>query len=82
MDDMDENQLKNLEQRLLDANNDYKASNLDDRVDKLRKMDEDQKKWIHSYEEEVRKLAADVANIAKIREALPDGCFRRLRLEP
>lgn len=82
MDDMEENQLKILEQRLEEARQEYQTSNLDDRVDKLRKLDEDQKNWIHNYEDEVKKLAADVANIAKIRESLPDGCFRRLRLEP
>jgi len=82
MDDMDEKYLFDLENRLREAEKDLKASDLDARVSQLEKMNEEQKLWIKNYEEEVAKLAADVANIAKIRESLPDGCFRRLHLEP
>lgn len=82
MDDMDEKYLYDLENRLREAEKDLKATDLDARVAQLEQMNEEQKRWIKSYEDEVAKLAADVANIAKIRESLPDGCFRRLHLEP
>lgn len=82
MEDMDENNLSDLEQRLRDAERELKTADLDTRVHQLKKLNDEQKKWIHNYEDELAKLAADVANIAKIRQSLPDKCFRRNRLEP
>lgn len=82
MDDMDEKYLFELENRLRDAEKDLKGTDLDSRVNQLEMLNKEQTKWIKDYEDEVNKLSADVANIAKIRESLPDGCFRRLHLEP
>lgn len=82
MGDMDEKYLFDLETRLREAEKDLKTTDLDARVNQLDKLNEEQKLWIKNYEDEVNKLAADVANIAKIRESLPDGCYRRLHLEP
>lgn len=82
MDDMDEKYLLELEQRLAEAEKERKNDNLDGRIAQLSKTFDEQKKWIHDYEDEVNKLQSDVANIAKIRESLPDGCYRRMRLEP
>lgn len=82
MEDMDEKYLYDLENRLREAEKDLKTTDLDARVGQLEKMNDEQKLWIKSYEDEVAKLANDVANIAKIRESLPNGCFRRLHLEP
>ena len=82
MEDMDEKYLYELENRLREAEKDLKTTDLDARVGQLEKMNDEQKLWIKSYEDEVAKLASDVANIAKIRESLPNGCFRRLHLEP
>lgn len=82
MEDMDENNLSDLEQRLRDAEREFRTADLDSRVMHLEKLNEEQKKSIHNYEDELEKLSADVANIAKIRQSLPDKCFRRNRLEP
>jgi hypothetical protein len=34
------------------------------------------------YEKEMKFLEEEVANIKAISEALPDGCFKRVTLEP
>lgn len=82
MEDMNENDLRDLEDKLENAEKDLKKNDLDQRVDALEKMTNEQKIWIKNYENEVEKLQKDVRNIAQIRESLPDGCFRRSRLEP
>ncbi|KFM61673.1 hypothetical protein X975_09301, partial [Stegodyphus mimosarum] len=48
----------------------------------LRQARELQNQWAKDYAEEVAKMRKDVANIADIRNALPDKCYRRLVLEP
>ena len=74
--------MKELENKLRQAEAEVKAIDLDGRILQMESMENEQKRWIKDYENEVNKLAADVANIAKIRESLPDGCYRRLHLEP
>ena len=38
--------------------------------------------WIRDYDQELGKLHAEVDNIQAIKEALPDNCWKRLKLEP
>ena len=71
-----------LEKKLQDAENELIQSNLDARLQQLENLDNQQKLYFKNYDDQVQKLNADVANIAKIRESLPDGCFRRMHLEP
>lgn len=35
-----------------------------------------------NYEEAVALLTSDVENVEEIKEALPDGCWKRVKLEP
>jgi coxsackievirus/adenovirus receptor len=48
----------------------------------LKNIREDQNRWMRDYDDEIEKLRRDVANIADIRSSLPDGCYRRVKLEP
>lgn len=41
-----------------------------------------QSRWIKKYQSEVAELEAEVVNIKAISSALPNGCFKRTRLEP
>jgi coxsackievirus/adenovirus receptor len=41
-----------------------------------------QAQWVKNYQDEVDRLLADVVNIEEISSALPDGCWKRLQLEP
>lgn len=37
---------------------------------------------VREYEEELTRLRMEVDNIEAIKDALPDGCWKRLKLEP
>jgi len=41
-----------------------------------------QAQWVKNYQDEVDRLQADVLNIEDISNSLPDGCWKRLQLEP
>jgi hypothetical protein len=41
-----------------------------------------QAQWVKNYQGEVERLLEDVMNIEAISSALPDGCWKRLQLEP
>ncbi|KAF4517691.1 hypothetical protein B566_EDAN016517 [Ephemera danica] len=80
--DIDEDQLNNLEKKLADAERDFQAANLDQRMDELKAMRLQQMQWMKDYTEEVARLRAEVNNVEDIRNSLPDGCWKRVKLEP
>jgi hypothetical protein len=41
-----------------------------------------QAQWVKNYLDEVDRLQADVQNIEEISKSLPDGCWKRVQLEP
>ncbi|XP_035213490.1 laminin subunit gamma-1-like [Stegodyphus dumicola] len=82
LDEIDETLLDELEKRLEDAEKEYKEADFNTRMGELRQARELQNQWAKDYAEEVAKMQKDVANIADIRNALPDKCYRRLVLEP
>jgi hypothetical protein len=41
-----------------------------------------QAQWVKNYQDEVDRLEADVLNIEDISNSLPDGCWKRVQLEP
>ncbi|GFY79495.1 laminin subunit gamma-1 [Trichonephila inaurata madagascariensis] len=82
LDDIDESLLDQLEQRLEAAEKEQKEADFDSRMGELRQARDIQNQWMKDYTEEVEKLKKDVANIAEIRNALPDKCYRRVVLEP
>lgn len=82
MDDIDANLLEELERRLARAEQELKDADLENRMNTLKNIREEQNQWMRNYDDEIEKLKRDVANIADIRASLPDGCFRRLKLEP
>jgi coxsackievirus/adenovirus receptor len=41
-----------------------------------------QAQWVKNYQDEVERLQADVQNIEDISNSLPDGCWKRVQLEP
>ena len=82
MDEIDAPLLEDLERRLAKAEQELKDADLDNRMAELKNIREEQNRWMRDYDDEIEKLRRDVANIAEIRASLPDGCFRRLKLEP
>jgi coxsackievirus/adenovirus receptor len=41
-----------------------------------------QAQWVKDYQDEVDRLQTDVQNIEDISNSLPDGCWKRVQLEP
>lgn len=52
------------------------------RISSLHELKNQQNRWIKIYQDEIEKLEKEVSNIKSISQALPDGCFKRTRLEP
>ncbi|KAG8188781.1 hypothetical protein JTE90_009175 [Oedothorax gibbosus] len=82
LDDIDENLLTELEARLAEAEREQAEADFDARMAELRHARDLQNQWMKDYTEEVERMKKDVENIAQIREALPDKCYRRVVLEP
>lgn len=68
--------------RLKDAEKEVTRADLSARVSNLVKVKNIQNQWIKNYQNEIVELESEVSNIRMIAEALPEGCFKRTRLEP
>lgn len=79
--DINIDELKNLEKRLDKAEKDLAGANLSQRLESLQEMKSEQNKWINEYVSKITLLESEVSNIKAISEALPDGCYKRIRLE-
>ncbi|XP_034942261.1 laminin subunit gamma-1 [Chelonus insularis] len=80
--EIDDADLDRLEKRLIAAEKEIKATNLDERIKLLTDAKNSQTQWVKNYEDEVSRLRIEVENIDEIRKALPTNCYKRLRLEP
>ncbi|XP_076658555.1 laminin subunit gamma-1 isoform X1 [Halictus rubicundus] len=80
--EIDDADLNRLEERLVAAENEIAAANLDKRIRALTDAKNSQSQWVKNYEDEVSRLRIEVENINDIRKVLPNDCHKRLRLEP
>lgn len=80
--EIDDVDLNRLEERLIAAEKEIKAANLDQRIRALTEAKNLQTQWVKNYEDEVSRLRIEVENIDDIRKALPTDCYQRVRLEP
>ncbi|XP_046391414.1 laminin subunit gamma-1 isoform X2 [Ischnura elegans] len=80
--DLDEEELNVLEERLRAAEEEFAQANLEKRMETLRNNRIQQNQQLKDYEKEVARLRAEVLNIEDIKKSLPDGCWKRLKLEP
>lgn len=71
-----------LEKRLSAAEEEVRRAKLADRLDSLIEIKNLQNQWIKKYQSDIGQLEMEVGNIKAIADALPEGCFRRSRLEP
>lgn len=71
-----------IEKRLDDAENEVTRANLDERLASLDEMKNLQNQWKKNYQNEIDQLENEIQNIKLIAESLPEGCFKRARLEP
>lgn len=80
--EINEGDLGRLEERLIAAEKEIEAANLDQRIRALTEAKNLQIQWVKNYDDEVARLRMEVENIETIKLALPDDCYKRLRLEP
>lgn len=80
--DIDAAFLDEFEEKLLEAENELKLAQLDERVLKLETDKRDQDKAIANYKQELCDLETQVCIIKDNSKSLERGCFRRTRLEP
>lgn len=74
--------MNRLEERLVAAEKEIAAANLDQRIRALTDAKNLQTQWVKNYEDEVSRLRMEVENIGDIRKVLPVDCHKRVRLEP
>ncbi|XP_017769174.1 PREDICTED: laminin subunit gamma-1-like [Nicrophorus vespilloides] len=80
--DFDEEELNRLEQNLRNAEQRVKDANLEEILRNLQIEQKEQNALVESYNEEIKRLSKEVENIEQIAAALPEGCFRKFVLEP
>ncbi|XP_050515179.1 laminin subunit gamma-1-like [Diabrotica virgifera virgifera] len=79
---IDDTEINRLEEAIQDTERQLQESQLEDKLIHLQKEHDDQSNLIEQYHIDIQKLQADVDNIEAIVNALPEGCFRRVELEP
>nr|CAD7454511.1 unnamed protein product [Timema tahoe] len=77
-----EEALNQLERRLNAAEDELRQANLDQRLQSLREARNLQTQSMKNYDEELKYLRQEVENIEDINESLPEGCWKRMVLEP
>nr|CAG4638917.1 EOG090X005Q [Daphnia magna] len=82
MGNIDTAALDELERKLIIAERDFIESDIERRIEEMRTARVTQNQWVRDYEEELARLRLEVDNVEAIKEALPDGCWKRLKLEP
>jgi laminin, gamma 1 len=70
------------ENRLAAAEDELNRANLTERLENINERKILQNKQIKNYQKEISELEGEVANIKSIADSLPQGCFKRTRLEP
>jgi len=80
--DPDEATLDRLDKEIEEIETKINETKLEDRMQELQQNHKMQNNLIDEYNMKIDELRKDVDNIKSIVESLPDGCFRRLELEP
>lgn len=79
---INDDQLNLLEEELFKAENRVREAELDKILEDLRREQKEQNSLVEAYNLEIERLRAEVENVRDIANALPDGCFKRVQLEP
>jgi coxsackievirus/adenovirus receptor len=82
MRDISNADLDELDKKLNNTEEELNKAKLADRIEELRIIRNHQNSDIKKYRAEISLLEQEVKNIKEISSALPDGCFKRTRLEP
>lgn len=80
--DIEAKDLDELERKLAIAEEKLKNARLDERMERLEKERIEQTTLIKNYQKTLERLQEEVNNVEAIMNALPNECYRKLRLEP
>lgn len=80
--EISDEELNRLEEEIQKAEHKIREARLEERLEELQKQHKVQNDLIESYKDQIKILQADVDNIEQIVNALPEGCYRRVELEP
>lgn len=79
---LDEKDIDRLEEQIRITEQKLKETKLEEKLEQLQKDHKSRNELIEQYKLEIAWLQKEVENIEEVIETLPDGCFRRLELEP
>lgn len=79
---IDENEIDRLEEEIRRTEEKLKETRLEETLEELQKEHKMRNDLIEQYKLQIAILQEEVENIEEIVETLPDGCFRRVELEP
>ncbi|KAI8431205.1 hypothetical protein MSG28_001243 [Choristoneura fumiferana] len=74
--------LDRLQDNLNKVTADLKALDLDGKIEALKEAKKNHLRWMDQYKEEHKSLQNEVANVKDILDQLPQGCFKKITLEP
>ncbi|KAJ0183971.1 hypothetical protein K1T71_000394 [Dendrolimus kikuchii] len=79
---LDDDALKKLETYLDQAEKELKQVDLEGKIKNLTEAKNNHQRWMKQYQEEHDQLQGEVENVKNILSQLPEGCFKRIVLEP
>ncbi|XP_060520359.1 laminin subunit gamma-1-like [Cylas formicarius] len=80
--EIDEGELARLEEAIQLAEEKLNEAKLEEKLSRLQEEHRSQNDLIEQYKVDISAMKRDVDNIEEIVKALPEGCFRRVELEP
>lgn len=79
---LDEKDIDRLEEQIKITEQKLKETKLEEKLEQLQKDYKNRNELIEQYKLEIAWLQNEVDNIEEVVKALPEGCFRRVELEP
>lgn len=79
---LDEKEIDRLEEQILITEQKLKDTKLEEKLEQLQKDHKDRNELIEQYKLEIAWMQNEVESIEAVLQALPEGCFRRIELEP
>ncbi|KAF7284665.1 hypothetical protein GWI33_021849 [Rhynchophorus ferrugineus] len=80
--EISDDELNRLEEEIRQTEFQLKQARLEERLAELQREHKSQNDLIENYKDQIKVLRNDVSNIEQIVASLPDGCFKRVELEP
>lgn len=79
---LDEKDIDRLEEQIRITEDKLKETRFEEKLEQLQKDYKERNELIEQYKYEIAWMENEVDNIEEVLKALPEGCFRRVELEP